>query len=154
RENAVWQRGLAVVIGRMGDVLQAQGKLEAAQEAFEESLTISQRLAEQDANDVGRERDLAIARGRMGLMQVGKDAGRGPTHEERRQIFERHFLFGKLNASEIDGLMAYSRVEQYLAGREIYAKGSPAATMFAVLRGTIKISSPSDDGKEILFDII
>jgi CRP-like cAMP-binding protein len=77
-----------------------------------------------------------------------------PTHQEKRQIFERHSLFGKLSASEIDSLISYSRVERYPSGREIFAKGSPGQSLVAVLRGSIKISSLSNEGKEIIFNII
>jgi CRP/FNR family transcriptional regulator, cyclic AMP receptor protein len=76
------------------------------------------------------------------------------TQEEKRQIFERHFLLGKLSRDEIDTLLHYSRVERYPAGREIFAKGSPGQSMMAVLRGTVKISSLSTDGKEIVLNII
>jgi len=77
-----------------------------------------------------------------------------PTHNEKRQIFEQHFLFGKLSTSEIDSLIGYTRVEQYPAGREIFDKGSPGQSLMAVLRGSIKISSLSSDGKEVVFRII
>jgi len=77
-----------------------------------------------------------------------------PSHQEKRQIFEHHFLFGKLSASEIDSLISYSRVERYPSGREIFAKGSPGQSLVAVLRGSIKISSLSNEGKEIVFNII
>ena len=76
-----------------------------------------------------------------------------PTHQEKRQIFERHFLFGKLSASEIDSLISYARVERYVIGREIFAKGSPGQSLMAVLHGSIKISSLSNEGKEIVFAI-
>jgi len=78
----------------------------------------------------------------------------GPTHEEKRQILEQDFLLGKLSRSEIDTLLAYSRVERYPAGEEIYAKGSPGQSMFVVLRGTAKMSSVSLDGKEIVLNIM
>jgi CRP/FNR family transcriptional regulator, cyclic AMP receptor protein len=77
-----------------------------------------------------------------------------PTHEEKRQIFERHFLLGKLSGNEIDALISYARVEHYPAGREIFAKGSPGQSLMAVLRGGVKISSLSEGGKEIVFAII
>jgi CRP/FNR family transcriptional regulator, cyclic AMP receptor protein len=76
-----------------------------------------------------------------------------PTHEEKRQIFRRHELFGKLSDTEVDSLISYSRIERYAAGREIFAKGSPGQSLMAVLRGRVKISSPSDDGKEVVFTI-
>jgi CRP/FNR family cyclic AMP-dependent transcriptional regulator len=77
-----------------------------------------------------------------------------PSHQEKRQIFEHHFLFGKLSASEIDSLISYSRLERYPSGREIFSKGSPGPSLVAVLRGSIKISSLSNEGKEIVFNII
>jgi CRP/FNR family transcriptional regulator, cyclic AMP receptor protein len=75
-----------------------------------------------------------------------------PTYEEKRQLFKRHFLLGKLTDREIDTLLAFSRVEQYPAGREIYAKGSPGDSMMAVLRGTVKMSSVSAEGKEVVLN--
>jgi CRP/FNR family cyclic AMP-dependent transcriptional regulator len=78
----------------------------------------------------------------------------GPTYEEKRQIFEHNFLLRKLSSREIDSLLTYSRVERYLAGHEIFAKGSPGQSMMAVLRGTVRISSISLTGKEIVLNII
>ena len=78
----------------------------------------------------------------------------GPSYEEKRQIFERHFLLGKLSGDEIDTLLHYARVERYPSGREIFSKGSPGQCMMAVLRGTVKMSSVSPEGKEIVFNIM
>jgi len=78
----------------------------------------------------------------------------GPTYEEKRRIFERHFLLGKLSSSEIDHLLTYARVESYRGGSEIYAKGSPGQSIMAVLRGTAKMSSVSPEGKEIVLNIM
>src|SRR5215471_17371191 len=78
----------------------------------------------------------------------------GPTHREKRQIFERHFLFGKLSGDEIDTLLHYARVESYRLGDEIFSKGSPGNSMMAVLRGRLKMSSVSSEGKEVVFNIM
>jgi CRP/FNR family cyclic AMP-dependent transcriptional regulator len=78
----------------------------------------------------------------------------GPTYEEKRQIFERHFLLGKLSGDEIDTLLHFARVERYPSGEEIYAKGSPGQSMMAVLRGTAKMTSVSSEGKEIVLNIM
>ena len=78
----------------------------------------------------------------------------GPTYDEKRQIFERHFLLGKLSGDEIDTLLHYTRVERYPAGSEIFSKGSPGSSMMAVLRGTLKMSSVSADGKEVVFNLM
>ncbi|MFZ3233786.1 MAG: Crp/Fnr family transcriptional regulator [Stellaceae bacterium] len=78
----------------------------------------------------------------------------GPTYQEKRQIFEKNFLLGKLSPSEIDALLRYSRVEHYPAGEEIFAKGSPGNSMMIVLRGRVRISSISLTGREIVLNII
>jgi CRP/FNR family transcriptional regulator, cyclic AMP receptor protein len=77
-----------------------------------------------------------------------------PRHEEKRQILERHFLLGKLSSAEIDALLAYARVERYRAGREVFAKGAPGTSLMAVLRGSVKMSSLSAAGKEVVFRIV
>ena len=78
----------------------------------------------------------------------------GPTYEEKRRIFERNYLLGKFNPDEIDKLMTYSRIERYAAGHEIFPKGSPGTTMMAVVTGTVRISSISLTGKEVVLNII
>jgi CRP/FNR family transcriptional regulator, cyclic AMP receptor protein len=76
------------------------------------------------------------------------------SHEDKRRILERHFLLGRLSPSEIEALVTYSRVERYAAGEEIFAKGAPGQSMMAVLLGTVRISSISLAGKEIVFNLI
>src|SRR5271157_572553 len=95
--------------------------------------------------------DIPCSRGRCSLTRTVMT---GPTYEEKRQIFERHFLLGKLSGDEIDTLLHYARVESYPAGREIFSKGSAGASMMAVLRGTLKMSSVSSEGKEVVFNLM
>ena len=78
----------------------------------------------------------------------------GPTHAQKRDLFQRHYLLGRLDPGEIDALAARARVERYPAGREIFAKGSPGRNMIAVLRGSVKIASLSPTGREIVLNII
>jgi hypothetical protein len=70
--NAGWQRDLAVAHSRVGDVLQAQGRLEEAQASYAEYLKISRRLAEQDPSNVGWQRGLAVAHSRVGDVLQGQ----------------------------------------------------------------------------------
>ena len=50
--------------------------------------------------------------------------------------------------------MTYSRVERYAAGEEIFPKGSPGNSLMLVLRGSVRISSISLTGKEVVLNII
>jgi len=83
-----------------------------------------------------------------------EDRAKPASLDEKRKIFERHFLLGKLTTGEVDTLLAYSRVARYPAATEIYAKGSPGNSMMAMLRGTAKMSSVSPEGKEIVLNIM
>jgi Flp pilus assembly protein TadD len=77
----------------VGDVLQAQGKLESAQGAFGESLKISRRLAEQDPTNAGCLRELAVAHYRVGSVLEAQ---------------------GKLEAARLE-YMEDLRISEYLA---------------------------------------
>jgi CRP/FNR family transcriptional regulator, cyclic AMP receptor protein len=77
----------------------------------------------------------------------------GFTHQEKRQILAKHPLLGKLSETEIDALLRYARVEFYPADEEIFAKDSPVNSIMLVLRGSVRVSSISIDGKQIVFNI-
>lgn len=76
------------------------------------------------------------------------------TRDSERQLFKDQFLPGQLSDGDVDELLAHAHVAHYAAGSEIFAKGSPGDSMMAVLRGEVRISSPSPEGHEIVFNII
>ena len=78
----------------------------------------------------------------------------GTTYQEKRQIFAQHPLLGKFGELETDTLLKYSRVECYPEGEEIFAKDSPSTCMMVVLRGSVRMSSISLAGREIVLNII
>src|SRR5215471_18634983 len=90
----------------------------------------------------------------MLALRAGTQSMPASMHEKKRDLFQRHFLLGKLEPGEIDTLAARARVESYRAGQEIFAKGSPAHTMIAVLQGSVKIVSLSLTGKEVILNVI
>jgi CRP-like cAMP-binding protein len=59
-----------------------------------------------------------------------------------------------LSESDLDSLLSHARTEHHAAKHLIFAKESPGRSMMAVLRGRVKISSPSDGGREIVLAII
>jgi CRP-like cAMP-binding protein len=77
-----------------------------------------------------------------------------PSLTERRRLFEGHSLFGKLPPPDLDALLLHARVERYPAGREIFAKGSPGRSMMAILEGSVRISTPSPAGPDIVLTIL
>ena len=74
---------------------------------------------------------------------------RTPTDDARRVLGEC-VLFRDLDADERNVLFARVRVRSYAAGETIFLMGSAGDSLMAVLSGTVRISMPSPDGKEIL----
>jgi CRP-like cAMP-binding protein len=74
--------------------------------------------------------------------------------DENRKLFAEHGFFGQLSQSDLDAVLSHARGEHHPTGQLIFSKGSPGRSMMAVLRGTIKISSPSAAGREIVLAIV
>jgi CRP/FNR family transcriptional regulator, cyclic AMP receptor protein len=74
--------------------------------------------------------------------------------DETRKLFEAHGFFGRLSNSDLDVVLSHARTEHYAAGRLIFSKGSQGRSMMAVLGGSIKISTPSPAGREIVLAVI
>ena len=73
---------------------------------------------------------------------------------EARRLLGKCSLFSGLSADERDAIAARAHVRTYNAGETIFAMGSPGDQMMAVLTGTVRISVPSADGKELLLALI
>jgi tetratricopeptide (TPR) repeat protein len=78
-----------VAHSRVGGVLQAQGKLEAAQAAFAEYLAINRRLVEQDPSNADWQRGLGLACLRIARLdaKIGRNDVALPLYEESYRIF-------------------------------------------------------------------
>jgi CRP/FNR family transcriptional regulator, cyclic AMP receptor protein len=77
-----------------------------------------------------------------------------PSASDKRRVFEGHALFGKLPPADLDALLLHARVEHYAAGRLIFEKGSPGRSMMAILKGSVRISTPSPAGPDIVLAIL
>jgi CRP-like cAMP-binding protein len=63
-------------------------------------------------------------------------------------------LFRQLNDSEREALFTRARTQKYAANENIFLMGSPGDDMVAVVSGTIRISVPSPEGKEVVLAIL
>ena len=84
---------------------------------------------------------------------MGTAATRIPTDDARRLLGEC-YLFRELEAQERNLLFGRVRVRNYAAGETIFLMGSPGDSMMAVLSGSVRISVPSPEGKEIVLAIL
>ena len=69
-------------------------------------------------------------------------------------LIAKHPLFGALQATQLQRLVAYAKRRKVRAGRVLFNKGDPGNALFAIRAGTIKITAPSSDGREAVFNIL
>lgn len=74
--------------------------------------------------------------------------------EQARRLLGNCALFSGLSTEERGAIAARARIRVLDAGDRIFAIGDLGEQMMAVLSGTIRISVPSPDGKELLLAII
>jgi CRP/FNR family transcriptional regulator, cyclic AMP receptor protein len=84
----------------------------------------------------------------------GQDNGLKSSSVDRKAILRNHPLFSGLSAEIIERLCAYAKMKEIKRGATIFTKGEPGQSMFAVCSGTVKISVPSSEGKDAVFNFI
>jgi len=81
-------------------------------------------------------------------------SGNRDLFDSGRAVLAQCGLFRRLSDGEREALFARARTQKYTANESIFLMGSPGDRMVAVLSGTIRISVPSPDGKEIVLAIL
>lgn len=76
------------------------------------------------------------------------------TLEEAHRLLGKCILFRGLSPDERKGLVSQARIRNFSAGDTIFLMGSTGDSMMAVLSGTVRISVPSPEGKEIVLAIL
>jgi CRP/FNR family transcriptional regulator, cyclic AMP receptor protein len=100
----------------------------------------------------------------MGVAQRGDNRRAG--HRDRETLvarLERNAkrtallgspLFAAMRAEELDEIMNFASERRVRRGQMIFQRGDNASSMVVVLRGRIRISSVSSDGKEVTLNVI
>jgi CRP/FNR family transcriptional regulator, cyclic AMP receptor protein len=76
------------------------------------------------------------------------------TTNDKRAILRDHYLFENLTPQHIDGLSACMVTKTVERGTRIWAKGDPGTSLCAIGAGTVKISVPSVDGGDVVFNML
>lgn len=63
-------------------------------------------------------------------------------------------LFRELTPAAIERLCRYAKVIKFKRAARVLSKGDPGASMFVVVRGTVRMSSSSADGRNALLNLI
>jgi CRP-like cAMP-binding protein len=69
-------------------------------------------------------------------------------------LLHQHPLFRDLTPAALERLCRYAKTVKYKRGAKVVSKGDPGASMFAVARGTVRMSSSSTDGRAALLNLI
>ena len=77
---------------------------------------------------------------------------RALTAGEKQKLFEGHAFFGV--PDDVDAPLVHARSVRYPAGGIIFARGSPGRSMMAVLNGSVRISTTSPQGREVVLAIL
>jgi CRP/FNR family cyclic AMP-dependent transcriptional regulator len=86
-----------------------------------------------------------------------------PTRQENRRphpgfdklaMLRGHPLFGAIAPELLERLSSYATTRGIPRGDTIFAKGDPGNSLYAVCSGTVKISVPSADGKDAVFNLV
>lgn len=73
---------------------------------------------------------------------------------ESLALLRRHALFGGIEVEQLRRLCAYAKTRKARRGTTIFVKGDPGTALFAVRSGMVKISVPSPDGREAVFNVL
>ncbi len=72
----------------------------------------------------------------------------------RRTALLASELFQAMRPAELDAILALASERRYRRGQTIYQKGDNGSSMMAVLRGRVRVSSVSSEGKEVTLNVI
>jgi CRP-like cAMP-binding protein len=73
---------------------------------------------------------------------------------DKRALLANHPLFGQLAPEELERLVAYMRLVRQPARTVLFRKGDPGTHMVVVVRGRVKVCTHSEDGKELVLNLI
>src|SRR5262249_7119089 len=73
---------------------------------------------------------------------------------EKRSVLQGHYLFGKLSPKHIDRLVSCIIEKSVRGGSIIVAKDDPGSSLFAIRKGAVKITAPSVDGHDAVFNLM
>jgi CRP/FNR family transcriptional regulator, cyclic AMP receptor protein len=73
---------------------------------------------------------------------------------DKRAILQHHPLFGALGANLIEQLSAHATPKRIKRGTTIFSKGDQGTCLYAVCTGQVKITVPSGEGKDAVFNLI
>jgi CRP/FNR family cyclic AMP-dependent transcriptional regulator len=73
---------------------------------------------------------------------------------DKRALLRNHPFFEALDDRIIERLVPYALTRKVKKGAFVFRKGEVGSTLYAVCSGLVRISTPSDKGKDAIFNLI
>ncbi len=137
------------MLNNLGDVRVAQGKLQDALNAYQQSLSISKRVAEQDKSDSGWQRDLSLSYEKVGdvLMAQGKLQNALDAYRQSLKIRQRLAEQDKSNSGwQRDLSLSYEKVGDVLVAQGKLQDALDAYQQSFKIRRTLAEQDKSNSG--------
>ncbi|MEA2896052.1 MAG: family transcriptional regulator, cyclic receptor protein [Bradyrhizobium sp.] len=82
-----------------------------------------------------------------------QDRKNGPS-TSKLEVLRKHPIFSDLEPKAFDQLCRYAKLSTLKRGAAIFSKGDAGNSLFAVISGTVKISSSSAEGRNAILNLI
>jgi len=85
---------------------------------------------------------------------LGESCVTDSRHDAKRAALLASSLFQAMQPDELDGILRFAVERRVPRGQMIFQKGSDGSSLMAVLRGRVRISTVSAEGREIVLNMI
>jgi CRP-like cAMP-binding protein len=86
---------------------------------------------------------------------MSQDKKSGPKYSGNKlEILRKHPIFSDLEPDAFDQLCRYAKLSTLKRGATIFSKGDAGNSLYAVISGTVKISSSSAEGRSAILNLI
>ncbi len=88
------------------------------------------------------------------VADTGAETMAKPEYDPRRTALLDSSLFQVMRPDELDEILSHATERRFHRGQTIFQKGDSGSSMMAVLRGRVRISVVSSEGKEVTLNVI
>src|ERR1044072_5811137 len=86
---------------------------------------------------------------------MSQDRKNGVSHfGSKLEVLRKHPIFSDLEPAAFDQLCRYAKLSSLKRGAAIFSKGDAGNNLFAVISGTVKISTSSAGGRNAILNLI
>jgi CRP/FNR family cyclic AMP-dependent transcriptional regulator len=87
-------------------------------------------------------------------MPLNKDDNARARLAEKSSVLRNYPAFRDLEPAALDQLCRYAKHTKFKRGAEIFSKGDPGTSLYAVVSGTVRMSTASAEGRTALLNLI